>query len=224
MRGLQYLIIAVLIILGVSCLLDSPLDTARRLMGMKVEEAEGGRQAMGPLRIAVDLESRRSGRRVAVLTDDWLYCYPESGEVFLVPRGYETDFASIPPGARWLINPFGNHAEAAVVHDWLYAVGEKDNRLEADEIFRFAMKESGVNIARRNLMFQAVRKGGEKSYGAPGEWRFRDYRTLADAEPPFARPEKAAVATIDCEDLDRETPRIFEEFALRTAPDPGEGG
>lgn len=206
--------ILVLIVAGALCFLDSPLNFARRAAGMAPVQIEVSRQAIAALRIAVDLEGRRQGRRVAVLIDDWLYCYPMTGEVFLVPRGYETDFASIPPAARWAISPFGNHAEAAVIHDWLYAVGEREKRLEADQIFRYAMKEANVNIVRRNLMYEAVRRGGESAYGAFQEWRFRDHRTLALLdEPPFARPERAAVEVIDCKDLDRETSRIFEEHA-----------
>ncbi|MEQ1931145.1 MAG: DUF1353 domain-containing protein [Parvularculaceae bacterium] len=209
------ILLLALIVGGALCFFDSPMVAAQRAVGMPVE-TEGSRQAIAALRIAVDLDGRRMGRRVAVLTDDWLYCYPETGEVFLVPGGYETDFASIPAAARWAISPFGNHAEAAVIHDWLYAVGEKDKRLQADEIFRHAMKENGVNVVRRNLMFEAVRRGGDKSYGAAEEWRFRDPRTLEHlAEPPLARPDKAAVDVIDCEELDVETPRIFEEHAGR---------
>jgi len=211
MMGLLRLIAILAIAVMSISLLDSPMDTARRLAGKQSEQA-GSRQAMGSLKIAVDLAGRREGRRIAILIDDWLYCYPETGEVFLVPRGYETDFASIPGAVRWLVSPFGNHAEAAVIHDWLYAVGEKEKRPEADAIFRFAMKENGVNIAKRNMMYQAVRTGGEKAYGAAREWRFRNYHTLGAGEPLFPRPSKAAVDTIDCKNLDRETPRIFEEY------------
>jgi hypothetical protein len=212
MRALKSAFVLALIVIGVLCFLDSPMNAARRAAGMKPVEAEGSRQSIAALRIAVDLEGRRDGRRVAVLIDDWLYCYPETGEVFLVPRGYETDFASIPGAVRWAISPFGNHAEAAVIHDWLYAVGEEGQRLKADQIFRYAMKEADVNLVRRNLMYEAVRRGGENAYGAEAEWRFRDYRSLANLpRAPFERPESAAVETIDCAELDAEAARLFAE-------------
>ena len=213
MAAFRTIFFLALIVVGALCFLDSPINAARRMAGMPPAETEKDRQAIKALRIAVDLEGRRQGRRVAVLTDDWLYCYPETGDVFLVPRGYETDFASIPAAARWAINPFGSHAEAAVIHDWLYAVGEKATRLEADQIFRYAMKEAGVNLVRRNLMYEAVRRGGESSYGAATEWRFRDSRTLAALDEAPARREKAAVDNIDCAELDIEQSRLFEEFA-----------
>lgn len=208
---MRWLVAALIAFLVAFVFLDSPVREARALIGAAGEDASS-RQAISSLQIAIDLNGRRQGRRVGVLVQDWLYCYPPTGDVFLVPRGYETDFASIPPLAQGLINPFGNHAEAAVVHDWLYAVGEKDRRKEADDIFRFAMKEGGVNLVRRNVMHRAVRTGGEKAYGQAKEWRFRDPDTLYDAEPPFARPTKAAVTRIDCQFLSRETPDILSAF------------
>lgn len=208
---MRWLVAALFAVLAAFVFLDSPIRQARALIGAAEDDASS-RQAISSLQIAIDLEGRRQGRRVGVLIQDWLYCYPPTGDVFLVPRGYETDFASIPPLAQGLINPFGNHAEAAVVHDWLYAVGEKDRRKDADDIFRFAMKEGGVNVVRRNVMHRAVRTGGEKAYGQAKEWRFRDPETLYDAPPPFARPPKAAVTRIDCKFLSRETPGILSEF------------
>jgi len=182
------------------------------MAGMEAEKPAGSRQAIMGLQVAIDLDRRREGRRVAVLIEDWLYCYPSTGDVFLVPRGYETDFASIPKIARWAVNPFGNHAEAAVVHDWLYAVGEPGKRKDADQVFRFAMKEQGVNIVRRNVMYRAVRRGGEKAYGLDKEWLFKDPRTFSEVSPPLKRPSKAAIDKIDCNRLPIEMPRLLTEF------------
>lgn len=133
----------------------------------------------------------REGRRVAVLTRDHAYISYEfengapgrSAEIFVVPRYFVTDFASIPWPASYLIAPFGDHAEAAVIHDWLYAVGtgvgkddpdydekKKAARLKADLVFYKAMRESGVPRWRRRVMFGAVRIGGGVNFGADGEW------------------------------------------------------
>src|SRR4051794_36002195 len=60
---------------------------------------------------------RIEGRRVGIVMRDWLYCYPPTGELILVPRGYMTDFASIPGFAKPFIDEFGDNAEAAVAHD-----------------------------------------------------------------------------------------------------------
>ena len=78
----------------------------------------------------------RDGRRGAVLADDIAYISYnfENGlpnaraNITIVPRYFVTDFASIPWPASYLISPFGDHAEAAVVHDWLYALGPNADR------------------------------------------------------------------------------------------------
>ena len=208
-----FIVVAILAIVFAG--FDRPIDGPRRfLLGAGPDGSIETRQAAMGLRIAIDLEARREGRRIAVLLDDWLYCYPETGEVFAVPRGYETDFASIPRGAHIAVNPFGNHAEAAVIHDWLYAVGETGQRKKADNIFRFAMKEQSVNRIKRNVMHRAVRMAGADAYGREDEWRFRSPRTLGPLpEPPFERPDSAVVDVIDCKDLSIETDRLLSRFA-----------
>lgn len=76
--------------------------------------------------------------------------------VIIVPRGFETDLASVPrlPFAWWLA---GDTALApACVHDWLYASKLVYKPL-ADDIFAEAMKVAGVPAWRRFLMATAVK-------------------------------------------------------------------
>lgn len=216
MKFLGVLLWAVLVVILSFVFLDSPVRTFSRLAGIDVDNTFTARQANTGLKLALDLKARREGRRVAVLFDDWFYCYPETNQVYVVPRGYETDFASIPALARWVISPFGDHAEGAVIHDWLYAVGhpvesskpdgERDfdkieaARLRADKIFRFAMKEQGVNVAKRNLMYQAVRRGGKSAFGRPNEWLdgFKDPESFDQVNPPpIAKPNPIAQFTLN---------------------------
>ncbi len=171
----------------------APVDTVDDFV---VEQA----QLSMPLVLLRD--PRKQSRRVSILSDDWLYCYPPTGKVYRVPRGYLTDFASIPEAVQGLINPFGDHAEAAVIHDWLYAVGEEGKRLEADQIFRFAMQEQGVGFLPRRTMYQSVRMGGNEAYGADQEWTFFDPLTLKPVEPPFEKPADAHVAEIPCDEFE----------------------
>ena len=68
------------------------------------------------LHVAFEKGARREGfRRVAVITEDYYYCYPQTRQVIRVPRGFETDFASIPFWMSAVFNPIGDDAEAAVV-------------------------------------------------------------------------------------------------------------
>lgn len=92
-------------------------------------------------------------------------------DTFLIPKGFKTDFASIPRIFQSLIPKNGRHDGAAIVHDFLYSVQprvhkpgtqtrERISRRDADRIFLRIMRELGTNIVRRNLMYAAVRIGG----------------------------------------------------------------
>lgn len=87
----------------------------------------------------------------------------DSGEVITVPRGYRTDFASIPRFFHRLLNPVGRHGKAAVIHDWLCDAPEKEyNYIEAADIFGEAMEVLGVPKWKRSIMVMAVKMGGPR--------------------------------------------------------------
>jgi hypothetical protein len=112
---------------------------------------------------------RLGGRRVGRVDDNFYYCHDASGDVIQVPAGFKTDFASIPFFISWLFDSQGDHQEAGVVHDWLYAVGEKSekrSRATADLVFRDMLAESRVNIVKRNVMYVAVRVAGFQFYNS----------------------------------------------------------
>lgn len=83
-----------------------------------------------------------------------------SGDLIRVPRGFETDFASVPGVFRCIVSPIGRHGKAAVLHDRLYATGERRSRRESDLIFLEAMQVLGVSPWRRYVMYGAVRLFG----------------------------------------------------------------
>jgi hypothetical protein len=154
------------------------------------------------LHVAVERDARREGfRRVAVLTDDYYYCYPLTHEVIRVPKGFETDFASVPMWAAGVLDTLGAATEAGVVHDYLYAVGEPGQREKADTIFLDTLAAQHVDPIRRKLMYEAVRAAGAHNYGAASEWRFVDPETQKPVKPP-PKPKTAVVAHLNrCEDL-----------------------
>ena len=80
-------------------------------------------------------------------------------EPFLVPAGFETDFASVPRLLTWLVPTAGLYTRAAVLHDYLCRK-EGFPRNDADGIFRRVLGESGVPTVRRYVMWAAVRVGG----------------------------------------------------------------
>ena len=77
-----------------------------------------------------------------------------------IPKGFETDLASIPRGLRWLIPQVGKHIQPAIVHDYIYSGKTFLSRKQADDLFLDAMKAVGVSWWKRQLMHKGVRAGG----------------------------------------------------------------
>jgi hypothetical protein len=94
------------------------------------------------------------------LVDDLVY--QGRWDRFVVPAGFRTDFASVPRVVTWLIPRFGVYTLAAILHDWLCTEGIRSGAVsarDADGIFRRVMRESGVPVLRRWLMWAGVRWG-----------------------------------------------------------------
>lgn len=81
-----------------------------------------------------------------------------------VPKGFLTDGASVPKVIQWLLNPFGEYAQAAVLHDYLcthYQISARYgdlvtpiviDRKEIDRIMYESMRVLDVAAWRRNLI------------------------------------------------------------------------
>ena len=111
---------------------------------------------------------------------DYLVDYEDKDTTIRVPKGFVTDFASV-PRVFWTIgfSPTGKHGKAAVVHDYLYVVGGKPpcpiktphyscpvfTKADADRIFLEAMEVLGVNWLQRRLMYRMVRWFGRGNFG-----------------------------------------------------------
>lgn len=65
-------------------------------------------------------------------------CYP-SEEIIVVPKGFKTDFASIPRIFWPIISPIDTHGKAAVIHDYCYSIGHY-NKTKCDLIFKEALR------------------------------------------------------------------------------------
>jgi hypothetical protein len=136
---------------------------------------------------------KEGSRRVAAVAQPFGFvCKIANRErlAVVVPAGYVTDFASIPRAVHFIISPFGKHAEAAVVHDWLYALGTpKDgkSRRTADKAFVKALRLLEVNFFKRQIMYWAVRLGGGGGYGLADDFVFRNLEDLTVIDPLPAR-------------------------------------
>ncbi len=151
---------------------DPRPDLPAKIMLERIESASGRRPR----------EAFRMLRRIAYLDEEY-------GEI-LVPADldtFETDFASVPTLLTWLVPKTGAHLPAALVHDGL--VGGQDylatryppdgdpvDRAGADLIFRRAMRDSGIPLIRRWLVWSAATLGtvweGSESWSRRQHLRF----------------------------------------------------
>jgi hypothetical protein len=97
---------------------------------------------------------------------DWMifetieYSIGNSGVIIIVPKGFVTDYASIPkPLWSFGLSPHGKYGKAAIVHDYLY--WKQDcTRMQSDNLLLIAMKESGVSPSQQSEIHLGVRAGG----------------------------------------------------------------
>jgi Protein of unknown function (DUF1353) len=114
------------------------------------------------------------------LVDELVYL--GSWERFVVPAGFRTDFATVPRVVSWLVPRFGAYTLAAILHDWLITDGlraEVVTSRQADGIFRRVMRESGVPVLRRWLMWAGVRWGALTDELRRSGWLFSAPGVLA---------------------------------------------
>lgn len=103
-----------------------------------------------------------AGDRKFILMEELTYT-TKAGKKITVPAGFVTDFASVPQLFWNLIPPYGKYTCAAVVHDYLYVLGE-GTKLAADQVFLEAMELLGVPWYKRRSMYRAVRLFGRGNY------------------------------------------------------------
>lgn len=103
--------------------------------------------------------------------DEWVVTDPLIGlrsngtkvDSIIVPRGFITDLASIPPAFRGVFNVNGLLRAPAVIHDWLYC-SQRYSRAEADAIFLEAMEARGMTKGERYTVYAVVRTFGWRYY------------------------------------------------------------
>ena len=97
------------------------------------------------------------------LIDELIYQSDRVG-LITVPKGFDTDYASVPrlPLMFWFLGDRGH--SAAVVHDYLYRTAEVA-RSQADAVFEEALEAEGeMSWFGRQAMWLGVRVGGWAAY------------------------------------------------------------
>lgn len=100
---------------------------------------------------------------------------------FVVPTGMRTDFASVPRVFVWFLPAHGRYTKAAILHDYLWReLAAKDTLswLDADAIFRRAMRELDVAFLRRWIMWTGVRWAALVKKGGWTDWWKESWRVL----------------------------------------------
>jgi len=121
-----------------------------------------------------------------VLMENLIYQIGQTSTVIVVPRGFVTDFASIPQ-AFWSfgLSAHGRYSKAAIVHDYLYWT-QGCSREQADNLLMIAMKESSVDSGQRFAIYEGVRLGGGQPWLNNTEERQRGLsRILPEAALSF---------------------------------------
>lgn len=119
-----------------------------------------------------------------------------------IPRGYVTDFASIPVLATVLtgldLQALGKWAWAAIAHDWLYAVGQPGYKAKADDVFRERLQLDGVDGFRTLVLYQSVHRFGGHGYAeAPSWWATENFADPETGAYPVAVPFRREDAFAD---------------------------
>ena len=131
--------------------------------------------------------------------EDWMLQTPmvfKAGKTHpffvIVPRGFVTDFASIPRPLRLLLPKTGTYGNAAIVHDYLYW-RQDCSRSQSDNIMAIAMIEEGVPSGTMRAIQVGVRIGGQ------GAWdtnrRDRQSGLVRTVAPPFDQVPPAGTWT-----------------------------
>lgn len=101
-----------------------------------------------------------------VVYEDFIYVSPRI--TVHVPKGFETDFASIPRALwRWMSPTDKRIGKPSIIHDWIYRTPAVPfTRQQADNELREAMKCVGASAFDRNAVYWAVRAGGGQAFKA----------------------------------------------------------
>ncbi len=94
-----------------------------------------------------------------VLAEDYSWTIGATDVTITVPKGFMTDFASIPAPIRWALPQQGAYSRAALIHDFLYWTNACTRR-QSDNLMWIAMSESNVDHYQKWFIYRGVHLGG----------------------------------------------------------------
>lgn len=114
--------------------------------------------------VPVDFRPFADGRNW-IVKQPLIYRVGISHDSIVVPVGFVTDFASIPPVLQSIIQQNGPYLLPAVVHDYLYWM-QSCTRDQSDQILMLAMIENDVGKFDRDAIYAAVRAAGSFAWAS----------------------------------------------------------
>ena len=93
-----------------------------------------------------------------------VYILGETDISITVPKGFVTDFASVPKGLwSFGLSPHGKFSKAAIIHDYLYWTNAC-TREQSDMIMWIAMQESQVGTKSQTLLYEGLDMAGNPAW------------------------------------------------------------
>jgi len=126
-----------------------------------------------------------------VLTSDYTYSFPDTSLTVKIPKGFVTDFASIPDRLRPAFSEKSEKSNAAIVHDYLYW-NQSCARKQADKIMERALADAGVGRIERGMIHSALRIGGRVAWMTNQRLRKEGLPRIVPGKYLDAIPENAS--------------------------------
>lgn len=84
-----------------------------------------------------------------------------------IPKGFTTDFGSVPQIVRPIISNTGKYNESYLLHDYCYSkdyVGPEVSKEDADTLLWLNLLDAGMNELKADLVYDAVKLFGESHW------------------------------------------------------------
>lgn len=120
---------------------------------------------LSALRVEQVSDTANDGRGEWELTAPLIYKSDLTSDVYIVPSGFRTDFASVPRVPIAFLLCGDSASKPAALHDFLYSAGKDGkhpvpDRATADALLKEAALAEGVPAWRAWALFLGVRLGG----------------------------------------------------------------
>lgn len=114
---------------------------------------------MSSFNTPLDLQANDDGKTFTLLSEFIYELGNDPQRIIVVPKGFITDFASVPQLFWNILPPWGTYGKAAVLHDWNYKKQEFTRKF-CDDILMESMTTLGVPKWKRVAIYLGVRLGG----------------------------------------------------------------